>query len=246
MDLTLLHIFALNLVSLKKASLYLILFLLSLSPMQAMGFELGIGVRSLGLTLEVGHKFSDNFNARLGFSQFESRDNGNSNVVEIPSLNDIIFSHPANIELSQSSILIDYHPWQGDFRFTLGITDNKIIFDMVNSGDGKFVINDRVYSDKVLESTDLRLQLTDGVSPYFGFGWSSGFDNEKGFSVNGDIGFYYAVNFDIEFSANCTKYVSQLKCARAKRNAKKEELNLKSDKKLSYLPMFGIGFSYKF
>ncbi len=33
MDLTLLHIFAINLVSLKKASLYLILFLLSLSPM---------------------------------------------------------------------------------------------------------------------------------------------------------------------------------------------------------------------
>jgi hypothetical protein len=94
---------------------------------------------------------------------------------------------------------------------------------MVNSSDGKFVINDRVYSDKVLESTDLRLQLTNGVSPYFGFGWSSGFDNEKDFSVNGDIGFYYAVNFDIEFSANCTEYVSKLKCARAKRNAKKEE-----------------------
>jgi hypothetical protein len=106
MDLTLLHIFAINLVSLKKASLYLILFLLSLSPMQPMGFELGIGVRSLGLTLEAGHKFTDNFNARLGFSQFESRDNDNANVVEIPSLNDIIFSQSANIELSQSSILI--------------------------------------------------------------------------------------------------------------------------------------------
>ena len=74
--------------------------------MQAMGFELGIGVRSLGLTLGVEHKFSDNFNARFGFSQFESRDNGNANVAEIHSLNDIIFSHPANIELSQSSILI--------------------------------------------------------------------------------------------------------------------------------------------
>ena len=117
---------------------------------------------------------------------------------------------------------------------------------MVNSGDGKFVINHRVYSDKGLESTDLRLQLNDGVSPYFGFGWSSGFDNEKGFSVNGDIGFYYAINFDIEFSANCTKYVSQLKCARAKRNAKKEELKLKIDKKLSYLPMIVIGIPTSF
>ncbi|MDG1694061.1 MAG: hypothetical protein P8I13_04275 [Porticoccaceae bacterium] len=246
MDLTLLHIFAINSVSLKKVSLYLFLFLFSLSPMQAMGFELGIGVRSVGFTLEAGHKFSDNFNARLGLSQFESRDNGNANVAEIPSLNDIIFSQSANIELSHSSILIDYHPWQGDFRFTIGITDNKIILDVVNFGDDKFVINDRVYSDKVLESTDLRLQLTDGISPYFGFGWATGFDKEKGFSFNGDIGFYYAVNFDIEFSANCIKYVSQLKCANAKRNAKKEELNLKSDNELFYLPMIGIGFSYKF
>lgn len=246
MDLTLLHIFSLNLVFLRKALLYLILFLFSLSPMQVMGFELGIGVRSVGLTLEAGHKFSDKFNARLGFSQFESRDNGNANVAEKPSLNDIIFSQSGSIELSQSSILVDYHPWQGDFRFTIGITDNKIILDVVNFGDGKFVINDRVYSDKVIESTELMLQLTDGISPYFGFGWATGFDNEKGFSINGDIGFYYAINFDITFSANCTRYVSQLKCAKAKRNAKREELNLKSDKKLSYLPMVGIGFSYKF
>ena len=81
---------------------------------------------------------------------------------------------------------------------------------MVNFGDGKFIINDRVYFDKVIESTELMLQLTDGISPYFGFGWSTGFDREKGFSISGDIGFYYAINFDIEFSANCTKYVSQL------------------------------------
>ena len=32
------------------------------------------------------------------------------------------------MELEQFSLLIDYHPWQGDFRFTGGYTDNKIYF----------------------------------------------------------------------------------------------------------------------
>ena len=60
---------------------------------------------------------------------------------------------------------------------------------MVNFGDGKFIINDRVYFDTVIESTELMLQLTDSFSPYFGFGWSTGFDRDKSFSISGDIGF---------------------------------------------------------
>jgi len=61
------------------------------------------------------------------------------------------------MELEQFSLLIDYHPWQGDFRFTGGYTDNKILFSVDNRGDGDFVINGVTFFDQVVDSTSYQI-----------------------------------------------------------------------------------------
>ena len=101
------------------------------------------------------------------------------------------------------------------------------------------------FSDQVIDSTD-QLQLTNGISPYFGIGWSKGFDRGKGFSFSGDLGFYYAADFDVNFSAACSENSTRLQCVMVRIKAKKELYYLGQDSEMQLLPMFGMGLAYKF
>ncbi|MGB2102543.1 MAG: hypothetical protein ACPHTF_02435 [Porticoccaceae bacterium] len=232
-----------NVVSLTKAPLFLIFLLCS---MYSSGFELGFGIKSLGPYVEVGHKFSDSFNIRAGISGYEYSSSENADSSDVPSITTMYLDDSASLDMRQLSLLIDYHPWQGDFRFTGGITDNKIIFAVHNKGDGDFVINNVIFSDQVIDSTDYQLQLTNGISPYFGIGWSTGFDRDKGFSFSGDLGFYYAADFDVNFSAACSDNSTRLQCVMVRINAKKELYYLGQESEIQLLPMFGMGLAYKF
>jgi hypothetical protein len=55
----------------------------------------------------------------------------------------------------------------------------------------------------VVDSVAAEVQFTDGISPYIGLGWASGFDKVKGFSFNGDIGLFASSDFVVFFDANC-------------------------------------------
>ena len=235
-----------NEVSPKQAPHFLILLLLYFCSMSASTLELGYGFRSLGHTFEVGHKFSDSFNARLSLSKFDFTAKCDAGTSEIPTLQNLILDKSSSMELEQFSLLIDYHPWQGDFRFTGGYTDNKILFSVDNRGDGDFVINGVTFSDQVVDSTSYQLQLTNGASPYFGIGWSTGFDKESGFSISGDLGIYYAVDTAVKFDAECSEKASRLQCVMLKINTKKEQYYLEKESATRILPMFGMGLSYKF
>ena len=230
----------------KKPFLVLFFFIVSVCSMAVKSLEIGYGFRSQGPTFEIGHKFGDSLNVRLGSSEFTNWDFIETNNLEIPSLNDIIFNQSGSIELKQLSALIDYHPWQGDFRLTGGITDNRIIFEAINYGDDEFIFNNRIFSDHTVDSTELVIQLTDGVSPYIGIGWSTGFDRQSGFSFSGDLGFYYAVDYAVNFSAHCSDNATRFECTKIKTSARKETHKLKQDLELLLLPMVGMGFSYKF
>jgi hypothetical protein len=209
--------------------------------MAAKSIEIGYGFRSQGPTFEIGYKFGDSLNVRLGSSEFTNWDSLVTNNLEIPSLNDIIFNQSGSIELKQLSALIDYYPWQGDFRFTGGITDNRIIFEAINYGDDEFIFNNRIFSDHAVDSTELVIQLTDGVSPYIGIGWSTGFDRHSGFSFSGDLGFYYAVDYAVNFSAQCSDNATRFECTKVKTSARKEMHKLKQELELLLLPMIGMG-----
>lgn len=230
----------------KKIPLILIIIFICFFSQPALSFELGFGFRSLGLNVEVGHKFSDNFNARLSISNYDFQSSNNATQSEVSTFTELFFEDYVNIDFEQLSALIDYHPWQGNFRFTGGVTDNKMLFSFVNLGDDKFIINDLVFSDTVVDYTKYKLQLTNGVSPYLGIGWSTGFDKDKGFSFSGDLGFYYSVNFDARFTAKCSDRATRLECIWVKASAKRENINLKQDMKSLLLPMFGMGLAYKF
>ena len=232
-------------ISSKKAPVFLCC-LLYLNPLIATGFELGYGFGSMGLKYEAGHKLSERSNLRLGSSEFEYIASNGGNAADILSISEMLLGQDATVAIKQLSLLVDYHPWRGDFRFTGGIIKNKLILQLVNYGDGEFIINNSRFSDQIVDSTELTMQLSNGVSPYFGVGWSTGFEQNSGFSFSGDLGFYYAVDFALNFSAECKAEAAAFDCSRLRGETLSQQRKLRRDLKPLILPNFGLLLSYKF
>lgn len=229
----------------KKAPIFLFC-VLCLKPLVANSFELGYGIGSMGLKYELGHKLSESFNLRFASGEFQYIATKGIYRTEVVTITDILNSGGVTTDVKQLSLLFDYHPWRGDFRYTGGITQNRLALEVINYGNRDFIINNSKFSDRLIDSTALAVDLTNGVSPYFGIGWSTGFDRESGLSFSGDIGFYYAVNFALNFSVECTKMTSASKCSKIKSEALKQQQTLRNDLKLVILPSVGAVLSYKF
>ena len=212
-----------------------------------MAFELGVGAKSMGQVVEVGQKLGNSFNLRLAVaSDYESGDIQYSSSDEI-EVDSVLSGDIGQWNASHSSLLIDYHPWKGNFRLTLGLTDSSLTWSVVNSDVESFTINGNPTPQNVVDSTELEIQFTDGMSPYFGIGWASGFDKEKGFSFNGDFGVMATSDFVVLFDANCVAgQIFSSECEQVKEDVKQELNDLQSEEELSLLPLLGLGISYKF
>ncbi len=210
-----------------------------------MAFELGVGVRSMVQVVEVGKKLGNSFNVRIAIgSDYESGnvEYSSSNEIEVES---VLSGDVGQWSASHSSLLIDYHPWQQNFRLTLGLTDNSLTWSAKNIG--AISIGGNSISQDVVDSVEAEVQFTEGVSPYIGLGWASGFDKVKGFSFNGDIGLLVASDFIVLFDAICIDgQASSAGCETAKQDAKDELKKLQTDEQISLLPLVGLGVSYKF
>jgi len=212
-----------------------------------LAYELGVGARSMGQVVEVSKKVGDSFNVRIAIgSDYDSGDieYSSSDEIEVES---VLSGDIGQWNASHSSALIDYHPWQGNFRLTLGLTENSLSWMVKNTDVDSFTFNDKTYGNDIVESTELEVQFTDGMSPYLGFGWATGFDKVSGFSFNGDIGVFAASDFVVLFDANCIKGQATTEgCETVKQDAKDELAELQEGEKISLLPLIGLGVSYKF
>ena len=212
-----------------------------------MAFELGVGARSMGQVVEVGKKLGNSFNVRIAIgSDYESGEieYSSSDEIEVES---VLSGDIGQWSASHSSLLIDYHPWRGNFRLTLGLTDNSLTWSAKNNG--AVSIGGNSISQNVVESVEAEVRFTEGISPYIGLGWSSGFDKVKGFSFNGDVGVFATSDFVVLFDANCIDAQTSSPgsgCRKAKQDAKDELKELQADEKISLLPLVGLGVSYKF
>jgi hypothetical protein len=210
-----------------------------------LAYELGVAARSMGQVVEVGKKIGTSFNIRVAIgSDYESGDIEYSSSEEI-EVESVLSGDLGQWNASHSSALIDYHPWQGSFRLTLGLTDNSLSWLAKNKG-AEFIGGNPIPKG-VVDSVEAEIQFTDGISPYLGFGWATGFDKVKGFSFNGDIGVFVTSDFVVLFDANCVKeQIFFAECEAVKKDAKDELAELQADEKISLLPLLGLGVSYKF
>jgi len=226
-----------------KKTLYLVVvftYFLLCKPVFAV--EISLGMSSLGPVIEVGHKVSNRFNARVAIGGLNV-DFGEDNSQEEPDIESLFLDQLGEWQVEHFSALIDYHPWQGNFRLTAGINNNKIIWTVESSDQDNYRFNGQLFNSLEVESTELTAQFTKGISPYVGIGWSTGFDNERGWSFNGDFGAFYLTDTEISFDAKCADKATQCDWVQAEAKDKQADLQ---EEFLGLFPIFGLGLSYKF
>jgi hypothetical protein len=225
--------------------IFVLSMVLSFFHFNALAYELGLGAKSMGQVVEVGKKIGSSFNVRIAIgSDYQSGDieYSSSDEIEVES---VLSGDIGQWNASHTSALIDYHPWQGNFRLTIGLADSALKWTAKNNG--AVSIGGNPIPQDVVDSVEVEVQFTDGISPYLGFGWATGFDKVNGFSFNGDIGVFAASDFVVLFDANCVEgQITSPGCEAAKQDAKDELAELQADEKISLLPLIGLGVSYKF
>lgn len=229
-----------------RKAVYLLLFCgYFLFCTSAYAIEIALGVKSLGPVIEAGYKINERFNARVAIGSKLNVDFDKQTSNQEPDIDEMLFDGVGEWEIEHYAALIDYHPWQGNFRLTAGVNHNKIAWTVENSGADSYKFSDEVFSGSEVASTKLTAQLTKGISPYVGIGWSTGFDNEKGWSFNGDIGVFYLKNTMVSFSAKCASGASEAQCNKILSEAGSKQADLRGES-LEIFPTIGLGLSYKF
>lgn len=156
------------------------------------GLGLGLGVKggTLGVGVEVTKSFTDSISGRLGFNSYTYSDSTTESGID----------YDMDLNLSNATAILDFHPFEGSFRISLGYVSNNNTFDMVATpAAATYDINGVTYN--VTDVGQLNGEVTFGSGTYLGIGWGNAGDG-KGFGMSLDLGVFQQGSPDLSMTAS--------------------------------------------
>jgi len=193
--------------------------------------ELGLGVTvkggSLGIGADITKSITEKINVRAGMTQYTYGMDGEMAEDSV--------SYAGDFNLSNWSVLADYHPWGGVFRLSLGMMGNGNEIEATIKPTNEKTIGDRTYT--IDEQGSLTTLIDWGsMAPYFGLGWGNAAEAGKGLGFNIDMGAMYQNSPNVKMTG-----VGMI--APSVRNAENIQKDLEGAKVWA---VFSIGLSYSF
>ncbi len=203
-------------------------------------------VTDIGLGAEVGYRWDNKWGVRVGHLRgdlnvdFDSEDNNGFEGDEL--------EYDSDIDLENSYVLADWHPWNRYFRLSGGVFLNNSGATVVTRCNANALIpgtescefgNSR-FSPAILGEVTTKVDF-DSLAPYFGIGW--GHRPDTGFAFNADLGVIYvgSASVDMSSSGSCNDNASCRNEIEQEEREIEEELD-----KYRLLPFAAIGVSYLF
>lgn len=198
----------------------------------AFGVTVKAGTLGFGSDLTVG--WSPKFNTRLGFNIFwyglEESETDEEGVTE---------KIQADLELFTIPMLLDWHPWESDFRLSLGaiINWNNVA---LSSDTGSVKINEVEYE---VQSLDGEVTFNT-LSPYLGIGYGNGVDKTGHWHFAFDLGVMFQGAPNVDANAVATDPAQQ---AALDADLEAERSNIEDDLEMfTVYPVLSFGISYTF
>ncbi len=153
--------------------------------------SMDLGFKGVGLSLS--KSFSEQINARVGFSYFTLEVEGGD-----PATDDYVYT--ANPKLTTLNVLADYFPFENWFRVTGGVVFNLNVIDTKLTPTQTYTIGGDSYTPE--EMGDLNANITfPPVAPYLGIGFGNAVSREPGFSYTLDFGTFYQGAAKVDLTA---------------------------------------------
>ena len=192
----------------------------------AENFALGAKAGTTGLGLEGTFRMSEAFNLRGGFYTFDY-----STDIEEDGI-----QYDGDLELRNAGLFVDWHPFTGTFRVSVGGVQSGNAFG--GAADGELEVGDDTYFAQLQADVDW-----DGFAPYLGVGWGNAVGS-PGWSFSFDLG----VMFTGEPSVSLTGTVDDpLLQAEFEDDLAREEETLRRElEDVKYYPVINLGLAYRF
>lgn len=199
----------------EKAFLIVAAFVAPVSLSQAAGIDfLADSASPQGLGSDFTTTFSQTVNGRLGINAL-SFDSG--------AIDEHDIARGVEPGLRTWSALVDWHPFQGDFRFSGGLLHNGADLGAIAGADGALAGVDIGGLNSALDFA--------GTAPYIGVGWGNPLNKEGRLGLLMDVGVLVQDNTDIGLAAD---------------SFESDFLLGNSLTGFNYQPVFSLGVSYQF
>ena len=214
----------------KRIFLYVLsVVLLCATNVMASAFSLGANLSTLGYGLEAKYKISERFAARLAGHQYTYDTE--------QDVDDITYEY--DWELSNYTAALDYHPFKGAFRLSLGALFNQNKFKLNAEYTTGIEIGDTVYTVDTLTGE----VSFEEVVPYLTLGWDTSFRREKGFGFIAELGVFFQGEPKVEFTATGTATAAP----GFSDDLETEEEDAQEDlSEFQVYPVIVLGLNYKF
>ena len=192
-----------------------------------------LGTQGVGLELTTPI-IEDSLNLRAGFHAFsvDADEEGDANELD----------YEGELDLRSIPLLVDWHPFRGQFRTTAGlIFSNSGISASATCDSDSCEFGDESFGAETLGTTRLDVDLG-GVQPYLGIGYGNAVSRSGGFSFSFDLGLQLQnVDVDIQPSSACR---ADPDC---RAEVEREEDELKEEvEDFDIYPVVSIGVGYRF
>jgi len=210
--------------------------------------SVGAQVGIFGIGANAKYKVNDQVGVRAGFDLI------NINDYEVE---DDEVTYNFDLKLQDFMVVGDYHPWKGSFKTTAGVIVNSSSLDgeITPTRSQEFEFQGHTYSTNDIAKINTTVDF-DPVAPYFGIGWDTSFDKDKGFGFTFDIGLIYQGAAQVDYSVNYKELVNptpeeeaarQIIIDSINKDLEKEKVSLQDElDKYEWLPYISIGVNYKF
>jgi len=152
--------------------------------------------------------------------------------------------YEADLELKSAGLLLDWHPFSGVFRVSLGAywNGNEITATGKPSG-GTYTLNGVTYSSAEVGSLNGQIDF-ESFAPYLGIGWASAPKAGRGMTFSFDLGVLYQGEPNVALSVACG---TTARCAQLQSDVAAEQASLQDDvKDYKFHPVVSFGIGYRF
>jgi len=203
------------------------------TPAKAEGLGLGVGAKAgtLGYGVELTKSFTDRINGRLGLNSYSASDSTTESGID----------YDIDLNLKTTTAMLDFHPFKGSFRLSLGYVANSNSFDMLAQPvSGSYDINGTTYTEA--QVGNLLGDVTFGSGMYAGIGWGNAGDG-KGLGFSVDLGVFQQGSPDLSMSATGPIAADPTFAANLQSEIDAAEKDLED---FQQYPVIAVGLTYSF
>lgn len=202
---------------------------------EGLGVYVNGGTTGFGLGVAGG---SNSLVGRLGFDTWKrtfDQNNANGN-------------YKVDLKLQTVSALLDWYPFDGAFRTTLGLVanGNKATLSSTPTG-GSYTFNGVSYPAAQVGSYSGEMKFN-STAPYLGIGWGNPVAKAKTWGFVSDIGVLFQGSPKVSSTVTCgAAIVGTQTCTDLQNSVAAGAAKLETDmKNYKYYPVISIGLSYHF